>query len=56
MYNSVVSEDFYFIEEAMKKINLLRDEGKTFTVDQMVDYGDICDGISISYIRITWEV
>lgn len=49
----VKSEDFYTEESANRKINQLRDEGKRFVIDELIDY-DTCDGIPIAYTRISW--
>ena len=51
----VKSENFYTEESAIRKINELRDMGKRFIVEEMIDYGDICEGVSIAYTQITWE-
>lgn len=51
----VKSENFYTEESATRKINQLRDMGKRFIVEEMFDYGDICEGVTTAYTCITWE-
>lgn len=49
----VKSENFYTEESANRAITKLRDEGKRFIVDELIDY-DTCEDIPIAYIQITW--
>ena len=49
------TENFFTEESAQRKINQLRDMGKRFIVEDMIDYGDVCVGISSAYIQISWE-
>ncbi len=48
------SENFYIEEQAIKKINELRDQGKRYMVEEMIDY-DTCEGVPITYTCISWE-
>lgn len=50
----VKSENFYTEESANRMINRLRDEGKRFVVDEIIDYGNICEDMPIAYTQITW--
>lgn len=49
----VKSENFYTEESANRKINQLRDEGKRFVIDELIDY-DTCEDMPIAYTQITW--
>lgn len=51
----IKTENFYVEEAATRKINELRDAGKRFIVEEMIDYGDICEGLTLAYTCITWE-
>ena len=51
----VKSENFFTEQEATRKINQLRDMGKRFIVEDMIDYGDICEGVTTAYTQISWE-
>ena len=52
-FKMVKSENFYTEESANRKINQLRDEGKRFVIDELIDY-DTCEDMPIAYTQITW--
>ena len=49
------TENFFTEESAQRKIDQLRDEGKRFIVEDMIDYGTICEGVTTAYTQISWE-
>ena len=50
----IKSENFYTEESKIRKINQLKDMGKRFIVEEMIDY-DTCEDMPIAYTCIFWK-